>query len=261
MCTTGAKILQPGREFVLFKNRDFKRQQFDDRLSLSDHAFGALGLETWDGLDPDSDRFSGFSVGFNAHLACCDSNVQTVPGGDNYDKLVQAVVEDCATIDEAARRVRELARATPFCRANMIVATPAEVAALEVRDRSIEIDRQPTMIARANHHICFGADPNDEDTTTTSFRYASAATKLNDVHMLEDVFDLVRSHDPDPQHSVCNHGLYDTVYSYVVHVLDGATTLYVLQGHPCQGEFVRVPITLGAVNDLSLYPSKRALTP
>ena len=92
-CTTGAKVLQAGREFVLFKNRDFKRMNFDDRLSLTDQAFGVLGLETWDAGDSGADRYSGFSIGFNAHLACCDSNVQTVDGGESYDKLVQAVVE------------------------------------------------------------------------------------------------------------------------------------------------------------------------
>ena len=260
MCTTGAKILQLGREFVLFKNRDFTRKHFDDRLSLSNQAFGALGLETWDGSDPDSDRFSGFSIGFNRHLACCDSNVQTVPGGDNYDRLVQAVVENCATIDKAADCVRDLARSRPFCWANMIVATADGVAALEVRDGRIEVDRQPTQVARANHHVCLGAHPDDDDTTTTSFRYQSAASRLDGVRDLADVFALLRSHAPDPQHSVCNHGQYDTVYSYVVHVLDGATTLYVHQGHPCAGDYVRLPITLGAANDLSAYPSSRAFT-
>src|SRR5438045_2032377 len=104
-CTTGAKVLRPGHEVVLFKNRDFSREHYDDRFSLADTAFGALGLETWDGLDPASDRLSGFSIGFNAHLACCDSNVRTVSGGDNYDKLVQAVVENCTTIDQAIAQV------------------------------------------------------------------------------------------------------------------------------------------------------------
>ena len=257
MCTTGAKILRPGREFILFKNRDFKRKQFDDRVALSEDAFGALGLETWDGADPDADRFSGFSIGFNRQLVCCDSNVQTVPGGENYDQLVQAVVEACATIDEAVECVRALAQAQPFCWANMIVATPTGLAALEVRDRRVEVERQPAMIARANHHICFGAHPHDDDTTTTGFRYESARSGLEGVNDLDDLFSLLRSHKPDAQHSICNHGLYDTVYSYVVHVVDGATTLYVLQGHPCEGEYVPVPIQLGAVNDLSAYPSAR----
>src|SRR5258706_1649332 len=128
-CTTGAKLLQAGHEFILFKNRDFKRQHFEDRVSLTDTAFGVLGLETWDGDNPDQDRFSGFSIGFNAHLACCDSNVRTVPNGDNYDKFAQAVVENCTTIAQAVDCVRHLARERLFCWANMLVATAESAAA------------------------------------------------------------------------------------------------------------------------------------
>ena len=216
-----------------------------------------LGLETWDGADPDADRFSGFSIGFNRRLVCCDANVQTVPGGENYDRLVQAVVESCATIDEAVECVGALVQAQPFCWANLLVATPEGLAALEVRERRVEVERQPAMIARANHQIWLGAHPNDDDTSTTRARYKSAAAGLQTVGELGDLFKLLRSHEPDPQHSICNHGRYDTVYSYVVHFDDGSTTLYVLQGHPCEGEYVRVPIQLGAANDLSAYPSRR----
>ncbi len=257
MCTMGAKILRPGHEFVLFKNRDFKRKQFDDRVILSNNAFGALGLETWDGTDPDADRFSGFSIGFNRHLVCCDSNVQTISGGANYDRLVQAVVENCATIDNAVECVSDLVRTRLFCWANLLVATTEGLAALEVRDRRVEVERQPLLIARANHHICLGAHPNDDDTTITRSRYDSAVAGLQMVGVLGDLLKLLRSHEPDSQHSICNHGLYDTVYSYIVHFVDGATTLYVLQGHPCEGEYVCLPIQLGAANDLSAYPSRR----
>ena len=148
-CTTGAKVLRPDREFILFKNRDFTRESLEDRVSLTDTAFGALGLETWDGNDPDRDRLSGFSIGFNAHLACCDSNVRTVSGGDNYDKLVQAVVENCTTIKQAVDCVQTLVRDRLYCWANMIVATKQGVAALEVRDHHVEVERNSVCAARA----------------------------------------------------------------------------------------------------------------
>jgi hypothetical protein len=260
MCTTGAKILSPGRELVLFKNRDFRRQHFDDRLHVSADAFGVLGLETWDGDDPAADRFSGFSIGFNRHLACCDSNVRTVANGDNYDKLVKAVVENCTTIEEAIRCVRELAYDRQYCWANMIVATPDGVAALEVRDQHVEFERGPGLVARANHHICLGATPDDDDTVTTQNRFAQASARLQSVQQLEDVFDLLRSHEPVQGGTVCNHSLYDTVYSYIAHYAAGAWTFYVCQGHPCQGgAYVRVPVTFSAADDFSAYPSNRAL--
>jgi hypothetical protein len=188
VCTTGAKILKPGHEFVLFKNRDFKRAHFDDRLDLTDHAFGVLGLETWDGDNSDLDRFSGYSIGFNQHLACCDSNVRTVEGGDNYDKLVQGVVENCATIDEAITHVRRMAAERSYDWANMIVVTPDGVAALEVRGEKVEVERNPISIARANHHVCLGATPHDDDTITTAFRYQTAQVALKTATGIEDIF-------------------------------------------------------------------------
>jgi hypothetical protein len=260
-CTTGAKLLRAGHEFILFKNRDFGRKHYDDHISLTDHTFGAIGLETWDGADPDKDRLSGFSIGFNAGLACCDSNVRTVEGGDNYDKLVQAVVEGCTTLDQAEECVRDLVRDQLFCWANMVVATREGTAAIEIRDHHVEVERNPIFVARSNHHICLGATAQDDDTTTTAPRYHTAFKGLQTARNVEDIFALLRSHEPDQQHSVCNHGLYDTVYSYVVHWNEGVATFYVAQGHPCTGEYVSIPIILGGDNDLSRYPSRYAIRP
>lgn len=257
MCTTGAKILRPGREFVLFKNRDFTRTHFDDRLNISDHAFGVLGLETWDGDDRNLDRYSGYSIGFNSNLACCDSNVRTVEAGDNYDKLVQGVVEHCATIDEAVVQVRRMAAEQRYCWANMVVATPDGVAALEVRADHVEVERHPISIARANHHVCLGATPQDDDTITTGFRYQTAREGLNTARGIEDIFGILRSHHPTDGYGVCNHGMYNTVYSYVLHWNEGNISFYALQGYPCEGgDYVQVPVQLGQVNDLSRYPSR-----
>jgi hypothetical protein len=257
MCTTGAKVLHPGREFILFKNRDFTRTHFDDAISLNDGAFGVRGLETWDG-DGTSDRFSGFSIGFNAHLACCDSNVRTVPGGENYDKLVQAVVENCASIEEAVECVRELVGSRLFCWANLLIASPQGVAAVEVRDHQVEIARHPLQIARANHHVCLGATAEDDDTTTTADRYHAVHTGLDTVQSLDDAFALLRQHQPGAAHGICNHSVYHTVYSYLVHWQDGATTFYVHQGKPCAGgDYVRIPVVFGGQNDFSRYPSAR----
>jgi hypothetical protein len=256
-CTSGAKVLVPGHEYILFKNRDFKRAHFDDRVTLTGSFFGVLGLETWDGNDPQQDRYSGFSVGFNAYLACCDSNVRTLPDGDNYDKLVQAVVENCSTIEQAVACVGELGRQRLFCWANMLVATTDGVAALEVRNHHVEVERNPLFLTRANHHSCLGATLEDDDTTTSGFRYQSANQGLAVIDTLDEVFPLLRSHEPDSQHSICNHGFYDTVYSYVVHWKDGETTFYVAQGHPCTAnQYVQLPIRLGQVNELSRYPSR-----
>jgi hypothetical protein len=257
MCTTGAKVLRSGREFILFKNRDFTRAHFDDAISLSKHAFGVRGLETWDG-DGAADRFSGYSIGFNPHLACCDSNVRTVPDGENYDKLVQAVVENCAGVEEAVECVRDLVSTRLFCWANLLIASAQEVAAVEVRDHRIEVVRHPIRLARANHHVRLGATDEDDDTTTTADRYHAAEAGLAAVQRLDDAFVLLRQHQPGAAHGICNHSGYHTVYSYLIHWHDGATTFYVHQGKPCAGGgYVKLPVVFGGQNDLSRYPSAR----
>lgn len=257
MCTIGAKILQPGREFILFKNRDFTRRQFDDQVVLTDQAFGVLGVETWDGHDPANDRFSGFSLGFNGQLACCDSNVKTVPGGVSYDQLVQAVVENCVTIDEAVEFVRALVSGQTYNWSNLIIATSGGVAVLEVRDHHVEVERHTEMIARANTHINLGASPDDDDTSTSLDRYQLAHDGLPNVSTLDDVFPLLAAKVPGQANGICNESLYHTVYSYVVHWRDGLTAFYVHRGAPQpDSTYVRVPVNLGDDTDLSAYPSQ-----
>ena len=256
MCTTGAKVLSPGREFVLFKNRDFKRSQFEDRISLTDTAFGVLGLETHDSLDTSHDRFSGFSIGCNRDLICCDSNVKTVENGTNYDRLVEAVVENTRTVDQSIQCVGDLVERNAYHWANMLVATSSEVAAIEVRDGRIRVERAPQFVARSNHHVCLGANADDDDVTETAIRFELATEGLCKVASLDDVFALVRTHAPGLEYGICRHGTLETVYSYVVHWRDGEITFYAYQGHPCEGgEFVKIPIIFGDENSLSIYPS------
>jgi hypothetical protein len=257
MCTTGAKIIQPGHEFVLFKNRDFTRQHFDDQVTLTDQAFGVRGLETWDGADSQADRFSGFSIGFNQHLACCDSNVRMLPDSESYDVLVQEVVEHCTTIEEAEAYARSQVQNRLFSWANLLVVTANGIAALEIREREVAVEHDAAYLARANHQIYLGSTPDDDDTTTTTARYQYAHLGQRSIKQIADVFPLLSSHNPDPEHSICNHGIYTTVYSYVVHWQDGDITFYVHQGQPCDGvAYTTLPIVLGGRNDLSVYPSR-----
>ena len=174
------------------------------------------------------------------------------------DILESAVV--CATLDEAVAQVRQMAAERLYCWANMVVATPDGVAALEVRGGHVEVERNPVFIARANHHICLGATPQYDDTVTTAFRYQTAFDGLRTANSLDDIFTILRSHHPTDGYGVCNHGLYETVYSYVVHWNEGETTFYALQGDPCEGgAYVKVPVELGQANDLSGYPSRHAV--
>ncbi len=75
MCTVGVLRVGAG-DYLLFKNKDFVRTHFDDRLVVESEVFGVRGVSTWAGTDPERDEFSGFSIGANsAGLLCCDANV------------------------------------------------------------------------------------------------------------------------------------------------------------------------------------------
>ena len=257
MCTTGAVILRPGHEYILFKNRDFSREHFDDQVHLSDRTFGVLGLETWDNDGRSEDKFSGFSIGFNPHLTCCDSNVRSIPGALNYDRLVQAVVEQCQSIEQALDCVRDMASRDRYSWANMVVATAEGLAAFEIRDHQVAVQYEDRSIARANHHVILGAHPQDDDTMTTAWRYETARDGVAASESLPDVFALLQQRHPDRSFGICNSGQYNTVYSYLIHRVGSAVDFYVLQGRPADGlDYTKIPIVLGADNDLSAYPSR-----
>jgi hypothetical protein len=182
--------------------------------------------------------------------------VRSIPGAKNYDRLVQAVVEQCQTIDAAVACVREMVSDDLFSWANMIVATPQTVAALEVRDHHVEAQYHNQFLARANHHVVLGTHPQDDDTTTTCWRYETANQQLMRAESLDDVFALLSQRHPEGPFGISNFGQYNTVYSYVIHYADGMTNFYVLQGRPSLAQsYTKIPVVLGESTDLSNYPS------
>lgn len=232
MCTTGALRLGP-EEYLLFKNKDFGRSHFDDRLVLDADVFGVEGITTWAGDDPDLDEFSGFSVGANRHgLLCCDSNVQTSEGLVNYDRAVEIALRSGTDVDSGVAAVREAARAAPFMRGNLVLIDGAKTASVELTGDTITVVEGMSRMARTNHHVVSGTQGADEDRATTAHRLRSALDCVATATSMEEIFALQRSHD-DGDTGVCNHSRYDTVYSYVLHHRAGVTTLHVTQGRPC----------------------------
>jgi hypothetical protein len=89
------------------------------------------------------------------------------------------------------------------------------------------------------------------------FRYQAVCEGVAGVESVDAIFPVLRSHVPGQPYGICNHGFYETVYSYVVHWREGVTTLYVYQGSPCDGgDYVKLPVALGQPVDLSRYPSR-----
>lgn len=263
MCTTGALRTKTG--YFLFKNKDFGRPRFDDLLVIDEDVFGIAGVETWAGIDPALDRFSGFSLGANRHgLLCCDSNVQTVPGL-NYDRLTEIALREGTDARSGVAAVKGAMSLRPYIWANLVIIDERELATVEVRGQEFRATfHAADRIARSNHHVELGATPEDDDTVTTAPRLRSATRRIREASQLSDIFELQESHD-DGDSGICNHTSYDTVYSYVFERRDDATILHVTQGKPCENPqrlAVRVPFgshwNPAAVADLwDAYPTRR----
>jgi hypothetical protein len=240
MCTTG--VLRLGDDdYLLFKNKDFVRDHFDDRLVIDRDVFGARGVTTWAGTDPDADVFSGFSIGANASgLLCCDSNVRTLPDHSNYDDLVEIALREGTDVPSAIAAVRSAVDSRPHLWANLIMIDENQSASIEVKSSHAEVVRLEGPTARSNHHVVLGANADDDDTSTSESRLTSAQKRVEAASTIDDIFELQRSHD-DGTTGVCNHSLYQTVYSYVLRQRTGQTSIYVSQGHPCQSS---VPVEL-----------------
>jgi hypothetical protein len=268
MCTTGALRLGPG-DYLIFKNKDFGRPSFEDRIVSEPAVFGVAGITTWFGTDPDRDDFSGFSIGANEHgLLVCDSNVRTLPDHENYDRLVEIALREGHDVASGVEAVRHALSARPYLWANLVLVDGSSIAAVDVRGQQSEVTTGGDRIARSNHHVVLGAHEHDDDTVTSERRLASAAARVEEASSIDDIFALQASHDHGDT-GVCNHALYDTVYSYVIRYLSGRTELSVIKGHPCQAaERVELTIPFGsswtpeaAEAFRDRYPSERAAAP
>ena len=263
MCTTGALRTDTG--YLLFKNKDFGRVGFEDRLVVEEAVFGIAGVETWAGTDPDLDRFSGFSLGANRHgLLCCDSNVRTVPGL-NYDRLTEIALREGTDIRSAVAAVERAMSRDPYVWANLVIIDQTELATVEVRGQQFKATLHGNdRITRSNHHVELGATPEDDDTVTTEPRLRSASRRIRHARRISDIFELQESHD-DGRSGICNHTSYDTVYSYVFEHRDESTFLHVTQGKPCENPkrlALRIPLgsewnPAAITAFLDAYPSRR----
>ena len=265
MCTTGVMRIGDG-DYLLFKNKDFGRTHFDDRLVTEPAVFGVRGVSTWAGTDGDLDEFSGFSIGANEHgLLCCDSNVRTLEGHANYDELTEIALREGRDVGSAVAAVGQAVESRPYLWANLIMIDASDAAAVEVRGNRIAATELTAPTARSNHHVELKPHPGDDDTVTTRKRLAAAQRRLGRAVGIDDVFELQRSHD-DGNTGICNHHRYRTVYSYVLRHKGDATALHVAQGQPCEDpERVELAVPLGerwsadaASEFRASYPSAQA---
>jgi len=268
MCTTG--VLRLGDDdYILFKNKDFGRASFQDRIVVEHDVIGVEGITTWADSDSELDRFSGLSIGANKHgLLCCDSNVRTLDDHANYDDLVEIALREGTDVASAVEAVRRAVSKQPYMWGNLIMIDSSRQTAVEVRSRQVAVLPLDGPTARTNHHTKFGVHPDDDDRTTSANRLESAQHYVEAASSLDDVFALLRTHD-NGRTGICNHAIHQTVYTYVLHSRGGTTTLYVSQGHPCENpEQFELQLPLGErwspvaeTSFRSAYPSSRSAQP
>ncbi len=254
MCTIGVLRFTDG-SYALFKNKDFGRRRFDDRITVERDVFGAAGLATFARDDPDGDEFSGFSIGANSSgLLSCDANVRTVDGHANYDDLVEIALRQSNDVATAIPAIGDAVLSRPYHWANLVLIDAEQSAAIEIRGQRMHVLVHRTPIVRTNHHITLGATPLDDNTSTSAPRLDVALRDVGALESVDQTFDLLRFHGPDGT-SLCVHGPPQTVYSYVLHQVQGTSTLSVIQGPPCE---TSVPTVLTIPFGESWSPSAAA---
>jgi len=257
-CTIGAKVLKPGSEFVLFKNKDLPRESFRDELVVEPDLFGVRGLHIPAGEAGGEDVLSGFSIGANVRGVCaCNSHVRSLESGENYDLLTEAALRGTASVREACQAVLALAPSARYNWSNLLIADPREVALIEIADDVAYLADLP-MAARANEHLLAHDDFGPAD---PGARGRLARARLGVAREVGEIMALCRSHEREAEGAnLCAHGgagARNTVYSYLMHWREGDLTLLVARGHPCQADYVRIPLRypLRAEEVQRLYPT------
>ncbi|MDJ0925053.1 MAG: hypothetical protein QNJ77_10870 [Acidimicrobiia bacterium] len=265
MCTIGVSRFDD-EGYILFKNKDFARRTFEDRLVVEPNLFGVAGLATWAASDAANDVMSGVSLGTNpAGLMCADANVHGAEGNANYDELVEVALRTSGGVEEAIAAVQAAAASQPYLWANIIMIDADTSAVVEVRGSAVAAIPCSGATARSNHHLQLAVPGEQRGSPTTESRLVSAQRRLKAARGIADVLALQRSHD-DGETGVCAHEGHQTVYSYALHRRSDTTTLHVVKGHPCRTDEpveLVVPVgstwsTAAATGFRSGYPSAEA---
>ena len=192
--------------------------------------------------------FSGLSVGANRHglLACVNNVLITDEHHRNYDRLVETALREATDVDTAIAAIADEVAAHPYWWGNVILADDRQLAALEIRGQELRIDRAGSSVFRTNHQPLFGEVGSPEDLPCSATRFASAKSRLGDVHSVADLKAMLASHD-DGETGICNHGVpLTTVYSYILQRKADAMTLHVANGLPCSTDWIELPLPLGS---------------
>ncbi|MFX0170895.1 MAG: carcinine hydrolase/isopenicillin-N N-acyltransferase family protein [Candidatus Hodarchaeota archaeon] len=250
-CTTGAKILNNGHNVIIFKNKDFKTPGHSDTICLEHtHAFGVRGL------DLGTQKVAGFSIGVNQDgLAVVNSNVLST-SDPPYDILTERIVLGARTVEEAIKICEKEIQAQNYQWCNMVIATPKQLAGIELKSSDLAITRSSDYVVKTNHHLIlrsteeilrFNQNKGPRDIKNSEIRYINAEKMLKNASSVNEIFSLLKFHQEEA--SICRHGQntvidvgYTTVYSYVITIhMEKHPQIYfdVVKGPSCMNSVTR----------------------
>lgn len=258
MCTIGALRLADGST-VLFKNKDFARSPFSDRIQVEVDWFGPSGFESFADAETgrQSDTWSGLSIGGNRFgLLCCVNHVRSTDvEGSNYDLLVEHAVTTATSVDGAIAGISERVADHPSWWGNLILADKSGMAALEVRGDKVNVDRSADRVFRTNHQPSFGETESPDGVPCSASRFDAAASVFDGIDSIGSLRAMLSSHDRGVagvnRTGICNHGDaadggLSTVYSYILHQSGRDLTLHVASGNPCRSPWRMLTVPIGA---------------
>lgn len=246
MCTIGAIILSED-EYLLFKNKDFARPKFNDRIVSNKDWFGPQGLETFDQDPATPNVYSGLSIGANRHglLACVTHVRVTEPEKANYDILVELALSEARDVDGAKQVIADYLANQACWWGNVVLTDGKKVAAVEVREQEFRVEENQNRIVRTNHQPMFGEAESSFGVECSAKRFFSADLRAGIIESTEEVVEMLAAHD-NGRTGICNHRPeLGTVYSYVLNVNPDRTRIWVSQGNPCKSPRASMRVPLG----------------
>ncbi|MHA2004755.1 MAG: carcinine hydrolase/isopenicillin-N N-acyltransferase family protein, partial [Candidatus Thorarchaeota archaeon] len=248
--------------YFMLKNRDLVYPDFKDHAVFDEAIFAVTGVHIGSGVP------MGVSIGVNRWgLSVCSSTVQA-NSETAYDLLLEKVLRECKTIDEAVMLVNsDLESGNRYQWSNFILATPEEVGAIEIGDGVMEIEKLPEMVTRANHHLKLptvevlkAASPEEREAGgpihDSQHRRQIASKMLETAVSIGDMMEIVCTHSESRGYnSICRHRASDpdnpllgeTSYSYILEVLGTNSKefdirIHVARGNPCSNTFQEIEV-------------------
>ncbi|MFW9976060.1 MAG: hypothetical protein ACFFDQ_12390 [Candidatus Thorarchaeota archaeon] len=255
-CTAGAKII--GNRYYLLKNRDLIWGGFRDSVVIDKEVFFVTGVNVSDG------KQCGASFGFNRFgLSGCNTTV-LVTSHMPYDPLLERILRETKTIDEAFELVRDdLKSGNLYQWCNFVLASPDGVGVIEIGDGEAVLETDPRMITRTNHHLILptadilrNASVSEREAggplITSQSRRQEAAKLLAEASSYMDMTQILSTHrEGRGFDSICRHRsltprsnpyLGETVYSYIAEVTSKDSEAFefrikVAAGNPCANTY------------------------